>query len=174
MKSSWFHSRTCIIKHHRWHITWCKYKWKFSYKVHIANLLCLVERDNAIRICKPSCCVAVDRRPGVILVVVFTNFLQQKIARRYAWSGSGQWSSTEKNWAGPSEISQLCSRHFAFVSGEKEYQEELLGIPPQKRLKLDTVPTIFPKSVDYLEASCSTSMTTRPWSKWRQQKSVRK
>jgi len=71
----------------------------------------------------------------------------------------------------------LCSRYFeadCFVTEGKEYQEELLGIPPQKRLKPDAVLTIFPKSVDYLEASSSTSMITRPLNKRRQQKPVRK
>jgi len=81
-----------------------------------------------------------------------------------------------KDWEGPSTTSQLCSGHFeadCFEIEGKQFQEELMGIPPQKRLKPDTVPTIFLRSVDYLEASSSTSTTSRPLSKRRQQKSVR-
>ena len=76
-----------------------------------------------------------------------------------------------KDWEGPSTTSQLCSRNFkadCFESEGNQFQEELTGIPPQKQLKPDTVPTIFLQSVDYLEANSSTSTTIRPLSKRRQ------
>ena len=34
-----------------------------------------------------------------------------------------------------------------------------MGIPSLKRLKLDAVPTIFPRSVDYLEASNASTLS---------------
>ena len=51
-----------------------------------------------------------------------------------------------------------------------------MGIKTLKRLKPDAVPTVFARSIDYLQASSSQSTTTlagRPLSKRRQQRMVR-
>ena len=82
-----------------------------------------------------------------------------------------------RDWDGPSSDSQLCSKHFAedcFVTEGVRFCEEM-GIPTLKRLKPDVVPTIFARSVDYLQASSSQSNTptSRPLSERRQQRSVR-
>ena len=58
-----------------------------------------------------------------------------------------------------------------------EYYDEM-GLPTAKRLKPDAVPTIFPRSIDYLECSSvsNTSKTkpmSQPLSEKRQQKLVR-
>ena len=84
------------------------------------------------------------------------------------------------NWDGPSANSQLCSKHFTedcFITERIWFHKEM-GIPTLKCLKPDTVPMIFARSVDYLQASCSrstTPMSGRPLSKedskeWREHK----
>ena len=72
--------------------------------------------------------------------------------------------------------SQLCSRHFeddCFITEGVRFRDEM-GIPTVKRLKLD-VPTIFVRSVDYLQVSSSqrSTPTTQPLSERRHQRSVR-
>ena len=57
------------------------------------------------------------------------------------------------NWDGPSSSSQLCSKHFedhCFVTEGVRYRESM-GVPALKRLKPDAVPTLFPRSIDYLQ-----------------------
>ena len=82
------------------------------------------------------------------------------------------------NWNGPSADSQLCSNHFTedcFVTDGFRFREAM-GIKTLKRLKPDAVPTVFARSIDYLQASSSQSTTTlagRPLSKRRQQRMVR-
>ena len=50
---------------------------------------------------------------------------------------------------------------------------DALGIPAQKRLKADAVPTIFARSVDQLDAGSSSSTpSSRPLSERRMQRSV--
>ena len=81
------------------------------------------------------------------------------------------------NWNGPSADSQQCSRHFeddCFITEGVRFRDEM-GIPTVKRLKPDAVPTVFARSIDYVQASssqCSTP-TTRPLSERRHQRSVR-
>ena len=83
------------------------------------------------------------------------------------------------NWDGPSPHSLLCSRHFAedcCVTEGVRFRDEM-GMPTAKRLKPDVVPSIFPRSIDYVEPSSSgkTSVhkpTGRPLSEKQQQKSV--
>ena len=83
------------------------------------------------------------------------------------------------NWDGPSPHSLLCSRHFAedcFVTEDVHFRDEM-GMPTAKRLKPDAVPTIFPRSIDYVEPSNSSKTSVhkpagRPLSEKRQQKSV--
>ena len=79
------------------------------------------------------------------------------------------------NWTGPSSSSALCSKHFTadcFATEGVRYREDM-GIPVLKRLKPGAIPTIFPRSVDYLEASSSSSLSTsRTVAAKRQQKSV--
>ena len=51
------------------------------------------------------------------------------------------------NWDGPSASSLLCSKHFeqdCFVVEGVRYREAM-GIPAQKRLKPNAIPTIFPR-----------------------------
>ena len=53
------------------------------------------------------------------------------------------------NWDGPTAGSLLCSKHFephCFVIEGVCYHEDI-GIPAKKRLKPDTVSTIFPTSI---------------------------
>ena len=89
-----------------------------------------------------------------------------------------RWVSAVKrqrsNWDGPSKDSQLCSKHFeegCFITDGVRFREEM-GIPTVKRLKPDAVPTIFARSVDYIQTSSSTP-TSRPLSERRHQRSVR-
>ena len=53
-----------------------------------------------------------------------------------------------KDWDGPSPTSHLCAKHFMEDSLERD-GKLTFGIPAQKRLKPDTVPTIFPRSIDH-------------------------
>ena len=78
-----------------------------------------------------------------------------------------------KDWQGPSSTSVLCANHFTEDSFETEGTQyrDAFGIPAQKRLKPDAVPTIFPKSIDrYTE---NTTPRSRPLSERREQRSVR-
>jgi len=72
-----------------------------------------------------------------------------------------------KDWDGPSTTSLLCSKHFmkdSYMKTGKQYCDDF-GIPAQKRLKSDAVPTIFPRSIDrYVE---STTPRSRPLSERR-------
>ena len=92
-----------------------------------------------------------------------------------------RWISAVKRqrskWDGPSTDSQLCSKHFeadCFITEGVRFREEM-GIPTVKRLKPDAVPTLFARSVDYLQASSSQSSTptSRVLSERRHQRSVR-
>ena len=83
-----------------------------------------------------------------------------------------KWTSAVKrqwvNWGGPSSSSLLCSKHFkedCFVTEGVRYCDEL-GVPAQKRLKPDVVPTIFARSNN------TSTLFGRPLSKRREQKSV--
>ena len=54
-------------------------------------------------------------------------------------------------------------------------RQKLMGLPAPKRLKRDAVPTIFPRSIDYVEDTGTTSskgLSSRPLSEKRHQKSV--
>ena len=90
-----------------------------------------------------------------------------------------KWTSAVKrqrvNWGGPSSSSLLCSKHFkedCFVTEGVRYRDEL-GVPAQKRLKPDAVPTIFARSTDHQDAGSNTSTSFgRPLSERREQKSV--
>ena len=77
------------------------------------------------------------------------------------------------NWESPSSSSQLCSKHFedhCFVTEGVCYLEAM-GVLTVKWLKPDTVPTIFPRSIDYLESTSSTP-TSLLLSDQQKQKSV--
>ena len=83
------------------------------------------------------------------------------------------------NWDGPSPHSLLCSKHFSdecFITEGVRFRDEM-GMQTAKRLKPDAVPTIFARSIDYLESSSASNTsiyrpTSRPLSEKRQQKSV--
>ena len=80
---------------------------------------------------------------------------------------------------GPSPHSLMCSKHFAddcFLTMSVHFRDEM-GMPTAKRFKPDAVPTIFVRSINYLEPSstCSASIskpTSRPVFEKLQQKSV--
>ena len=80
------------------------------------------------------------------------------------------------SWDGPSAHSLLCSKHFTddcFLTEGVHFRDKM-GMPTAKRLKPDAVPTIFARSINYLEPSstCSARPTSRPVFEKRQQKSV--
>ena len=80
------------------------------------------------------------------------------------------------SWDGPSAHSLLCSKHFTddcFLTGGVHFCDEM-GMPTAKRLKADAVPTIFARSINYLEpgSTCSARPTSRPVFEKRQQKLV--
>ena len=39
--------------------------------------------------------------------------------------------------------SRMCSAHFSTDDYERDLRNELLGLPPRKKLKLDAIPTLF-------------------------------
>ena len=90
-----------------------------------------------------------------------------------------KWISAVKrqrsNWDGPSSSSLLCSKHFkedCFVTEGVRFREAL-GVPAQKRLKTDAVPTVFAKSTNHVDASSSSyTPCSRPLSERREQRSV--
>ena len=80
------------------------------------------------------------------------------------------------NWDGPTSSSYLCSKHFkpkCFVTDGVWFCEKM-GIPAQKHLKSNAVPTIFARSVDNIEScSCKATPTVnRKLPKKRKQQSV--
>ena len=118
----------------------------------------------------PRCCVATgcDTKSG--MGYSLHGFPQDEVLRK-------KWVRAVKrqrsNWEGPSLSLQLCSKHFedhCFVTEGVRYREAM-GVPTVKRLKPDAVPTIFPRSIDYLESTSSTS-TSRPLSERQRQTSV--
>ena len=118
----------------------------------------------------PRRCVAADCNTKSGMGYSLHGFPQDEVLRK-------KWVRTVKrqrnNWEGPSSSSQLCSKHFedhCFVTEGVRYREAM-GVPTVKRLKPDAVPTIFPRSIDYLESTSSTP-TSRPLSERRRQRSV--
>ena len=86
-----------------------------------------------------------------------------------------KWTSAVKrqrvNWDGPSSSFLLCSKHFkedCFVTEGVRYRDAL-GVPAQKRLKPDAVPTIFARSTDHQDTGSSSSFCSRPLSERREQ-----
>ena len=90
-----------------------------------------------------------------------------------------KWISAVKrqrsNWDGPSSSSLLCSKHFkedCFATEGVRFREAL-GVPAQKRLKADAVPTVFAKTTDHVAANSSSyTPCSRPLSERREQRSV--
>ena len=118
----------------------------------------------------PRRCVAADCNTKSGMGYSLHGFPQDEVLRK-------KWVRAVKrqrsNWEGPSSSSQLCSKHFedhCFVTEGVRYCEAM-GVPTVKRLKPDAVPTIFPRSIDYLESTSSTP-TSRPLSERRRQRSV--
>ena len=118
----------------------------------------------------PRRCVAADCNTKSGMGYSLHGFPQDEVLRK-------KWVRAVKrqrsNWEGPSSSSQLCSKHFedhCFVTEGVRYREAM-GVPTVKRLKPDAVPTIFPRSIDYLESTSSTP-TSRPLSERRRQRSV--
>ena len=110
----------------------------------------------------PRRCVAADCNTKSGMGYSLHGFPQDEVLRK-------KWVRAVKrqrsNWEGPSSSSQLCSKHFedhCFVTEGVRYREAM-GVLTVKRLKPDAVPTIFPRSIDYLESTSSTP-TSRPLS----------
>ena len=107
--------------------------------------------------------------PKVEWTTVYMDFSKMRYCKR---NGFGQ-LNTKENWEGPSSSSQLYSKHFedhCFVTEGVRYSEAM-GVPTVKRLKPDTVSTIFPRSINYLESTSSTP-TIRPLSEQQKQRSI--
>ena len=119
----------------------------------------------------PRCCIAASCDTVSGKGYSFHKFPKDDALQRRWVSAVKQQQS---NWNGPSKDSQLCSKHFeedCFITDGVCFREEM-GIPMVKRLKTNTVPTIFARSVDYIQTSSSTQ-TSRPLSERRHQRSVR-
>ena len=120
----------------------------------------------------PRCCVAAGCNTTSSMGYSLHSFPKDETLRR-------KWVSAVKlqrsNWDGPSSSSLLCSKHFkedCFVIEGVQFHDAL-GIPAQKHLKTDAVPTIFARSVDNLAAGSSTSTpSSQPLSERREQRSV--
>jgi len=92
----------------------------------------------------------------------FHKFSKDEALRR-RWVSAVKWQ--QSNWDGPSSDSQLCSKHFredCFITEGVQFHEEM-GIPKVKCLKPDAIPTIFPRSVNFLQASSSQCNTPNSW-----------
>ena len=97
--------------------------------------------------------------------------LAEKVAvfiRKFPYDEASRkkWIKTVKqqrsNWDGPSPHSLLCSRDFAedcFVTEGVHFRDEM-GVPSAKRLKPNAVPTIFARSINYVEPSSSSKTST--------------
>ena len=96
---------------------------------------------------------------------------------RKKWITAVKWQRS--NWSGPTAYSVLCSKHFEAdcYALEGSCYRDTVGIPAKKRLKPDTVPTIFPnifpKSI-HGGSSGTSAPSKRPTSERRQRKSVSK
>ena len=102
----------------------------------------------------PRRCVAADCKTTSGMGYSLHSFPTDENVRRRWTSAVKQY---KKGWDGPSTSSHLCSRHFTEDSFETEgsLYRDTFGIPAQKCLKPDAVPTIFPKSIDQLHTSSS-------------------
>ena len=117
------------------------------------------------RCCITACCNATSGM-GYSLHAFLNN---KKLKRKWVSAVKCQRS----NWDGPSSSSLLYSKHFTedcFVMEGVQFSDAL-GILALKCLKPDAIPTIFVRSVDYLEASStstSNTPTSQPLSKRRE------
>ena len=72
------------------------------------------------------------------------------------------------NWDGPSLHSLLCSKHFSdecFITKGVCFRDEM-RMPTAKCLKPDTVPTLFARSIDYLESSSASNTSIYRPTSW--------
>ena len=119
----------------------------------------------------PRCCVAAGCDTVSGMGYSLHSFPKDETTRR-------KWTSAVKrqrvNWDSPSSSSLLCSKHFkkdCFVT-ERVWYRDALGVPAQKHLKPDAVPTIFARSTNHQDAGSSSSSCSRPLSERREQKLV--
>ena len=87
------------------------------------------------------------------------------------WVWTVKWQSS--NWDGLLSSSQLCSKHFeghCFITEDVRYHKSI-DVPALKRLKPDAVPTLFPRSINYLQGASSTP-SSQPLSERWQERSV--
>ena len=119
----------------------------------------------------PQHCIAADCKTTSGMGYSMHSFPIDENMRRWWTSAVKRY---RKDWDGPSTSSLLCSRHFTEDSAETEgsLYRDTFGIPPQKCLKPDAVPTIFTKSIDQLHTSNSSASRSHPLSERRQQRSV--
>ena len=72
------------------------------------------------------------------------------------------------NWDGPSPHSLPCSKHFAdvcFVTEGIRFCDEM-GLPMVKRLKPDSVATIFARSINFVQPSSASSTSIHKPTGW--------
>ena len=119
----------------------------------------------------PRCCVAAECDTVSGMGYSLHSFPKDETTRR-------KWTSAVKrqrvNWDSPSSSSLLYSKHFkedCFVTEGVRYRDAL-GVPAQKRLKPDLIPTIFARSTDHQDAGSSSSFCSRPLSERREQRLV--
>ena len=142
-----------------------------TQNTYISQRLNHYKRDHRI-LAMPRRCIAAGCNTTSGMGYSLHSFPKDETLRR-------KWISAVKrqrcNWDGPSSSSLLCSRHFkedCFVTEGIRFRETL-GVPAQKRLKIDAVPTVFAKSTDHLDASSSShTPCSRPLSERREQRSV--
>ena len=139
--------------------------------VRLQESLSSLSRTIVKSLTMPRRCVAADCKTTSGMGYSLHSFPTDENMRR-------RWTSAvkryRKDWNGPSTSSLLCSRHFTEDSFETEgsLYRDTFGIPAQKRLKPDAVPTVFPKSIDQLHTSSSSASHSRPLSERREQRSV--
>ena len=104
----------------------------------------------------PRCCVAAGCNTVSGMGYNLHSFPKDETMRR-------KWTSAVKrqrvNWDSPSSSPLLCLKHFkedCFVTEGVRYCDTL-GVPAQKHLKLDAVPTVFARSTDHQDAGSSSS-----------------
>ncbi|XP_065920854.1 THAP domain-containing protein 5-like isoform X2 [Dysidea avara] len=139
--------------------------------VRLQESLSSLSRTIVKSLAMPRRCVAADCKTTSRMGYSLHSFPTDENMRR-------RWTSAvkryRKDWDGPSTSFLLCSRHFTEDSFETEgsLYRDTFGIPAQKRLKPDAVPTVFPKSINQLHTSSSSASHSCPLSERREQRSV--
>ena len=132
-----FYARSCIILHHS------GIRCKLTIRLLVMPRRCITAGCDSIS--GKGC--------------TFHKFSKNKaLQRRQVSTVKRQRSS----WNGSLANSQLCSNPFTedyFITDGVRFHEAI-GVKTLKRLEPDDVPTIFARSIDYLQATSSQSTTT--------------